>query len=193
MIFMTAHPSEWNSNEVHISVIELQHDVKLLFMITLIKQLRIFSSLGNILGSPGNNMRKMKYDNIKQWIPHLEREGLDGWFSSIENKGAVEFAVINRPDTLKIVECLPVEHDWNNTGYSVDGNIVPKKWGSIYPIFSKSHHIKFILNSRFKPQIEQYLRILDEEGDAEGTALAVLLRNAEITYFDADIHYTKWS
>jgi hypothetical protein len=51
--------------------------------------------------------------------------------------------------------------------------------------------IKLILNSRFKQQIEDYQKQVLEE-DPYGTAFSVLLKNADISYFDAPIEKISW-
>jgi hypothetical protein len=191
VLFMTLHPSEWYIEDSHISVVELQREVSLLFMVKYINRLRIYSSLNNYLGNQNTNLAKMNYENIKCWLPFLKKENLDGWFSSIENKTAIEFAILNDPSVLKIIECLPIKFNWNNTSYNSNMELVPKKWGSKYPISSLTDPIKMIINSRFKEQIENY-QIQIKEQDPDGTAFAVLLKNAEITYIDAHLDTIKW-
>jgi hypothetical protein len=191
VLFMTLHPSEWYSEESHISVVELQKEVSLLFMVKYIHKMRIISSLNNYLGNQNTNLAKMDYEKIKCWIPFLKKENLDGWFSSIENKTAIEFAILNDPANLKIMECLPITFNWNNSTYNNSMELVPKKWGSKYLISSLTNPVKFILNSRYKQQIEDYHKQIKEE-DPEGTAFSVLLKNAEITYIDAPLEIIKW-
>ncbi len=191
VIFMTLHPSEWYAEDSHISVIELQRDVSLLFMVKQIHRMRVYSSLNNYLGNQNTNLAKMSYERIKCWIPYLEKEALDGWFSSIENKTAIEFAILNDPSILKLVECAPIAFNWTNANYNNDMKLVPKKWGNIYTISSLTKPIQMILNSRFKPQIEAYLAQVAEE-DPDGTAFSILLKNANITYIDAPLEEIKW-
>ncbi len=189
VIFMTLHPSEWYSEDSHISVVELQRDVTLLFMVKDIYRMRVYSSLNNYLENE-TNLAKMNYKRIKCWVPFLKNENLDGWFSSIENKTAIEFAIINDPAVLKIIDCLPITFNWSNTNYN-GGILVPKNWGSKYPISSRTFPVKFILNSRFKPQIENYQEQIAKE-DPNGTAFSILLKNAEFEYFDAPLETIKW-
>lgn len=191
ILFMTLHPSEWYLEDSYISVIELQRDITLLFMINQIYRMKIYSSLTNYLKTQNTNLAKTDYNRIKCWIPYLQKENLEGWFSSIENKTAIEFAVLNDPLILKIVECLPIQFNWANTRYSKDMNLIPKKWGTTYPISSLTNPIHMILNRRFQPQIEAYKAQVAEE-DPEGTALSILLKNASITYIDAPVDTIKW-
>jgi hypothetical protein len=191
VLFMTLHPSEWYLEDSYISVIELQRDIKLLFMVNQILKMKIYSSLTNYLKAQNTNLAKTDYNRIKCWLPYLQKENLDGWFSSIENKTAVEFAVQNDPSILKIVECLPIQFNWANTRYSNDMKLIPKQWGSTYPIFSLTKPIHMILNSRFQPQIETYQTQVAEE-DPEGTAFSILLKNAIISYINAPLETIKW-
>jgi hypothetical protein len=187
MVFMTYHPSEWYMNDSHVSVIELQRDVSLLFMVSLIKQMRVYSSLNNYLINE-SNLAKMDYSKVKCWLPFLQKEGLDGWFSSIENKTAVEFAVINDPSILKLVECQPIQFDWKNSSYRND-QLERKNWGNLYTL--STFPVKMILNRRFQQQIEDYQKQIQDE-DPDGTAFSLLLKNAEISYIDAPLKPIRW-
>ena len=191
VLFLTLHPSEWHIENTHVSVIELQRDVSLLFMVKLIRSIRIFSSLNDYLDSNSNNLTKMQYDKIKTWVPHFKEESLDGWMSSIENKTAIEFAVINDPAIIKLVDCLPIQYNWANSTYNNNDELVPKNWGKLYPLYTKEYPVQMHIHSRFRPQIESYKKIM-EESDKLGTAFSVLLDNAEITYFDGPVNVIKW-
>ena len=188
---MTLHPSEWYSEDAHVSVIELKRDVNLLFMVREIHAFRILSALNDFIGTQRGNMIKMDCEKVKKWIPYLQQESLDGWFSSIENKTAVEFAILNDPNILDIVECEPIIFNWNNSTYNNNNALVPKKWGSVYPIHSQTHPISLIINSRFQPQIENYIRRVSDE-DSRGTAFSILLENANITYVNSRLHAFNW-
>lgn len=188
MLFMTYHPSEWYSEDTHVSVIEVQKDVKLLFMISQINNLRIFSSLNQLLEYTNTNLAKMNPEKIKEWIPFLQKEGFDGWLSSIENKTAIEIAIRIDPTILKIVECSPIEFNWKNTNY-INTELVPKNWGTKYPLFSGPFAL--ILNKKFKSQIEKYQKQIANE-DPRGTAFSIFLENAVITYIDVPIQTISW-
>lgn len=191
VLFMTLHPSEWYMEDAHISVVELQRDVTLLFMIRHIRQLRIISSLNDFLGKPNSNLAKMNYDNIKKWIPMLQEESLDGWFSSIENKMTIEFAVMNNDLNLKLIECLPIRYNWANASYNNDMSIVPKNWGTVYSIHTRILPIQMHLHERFRDQIEAYKQKIQDE-DPDGTAFSLLLDNATVTYFSGPIDRIHW-
>jgi len=189
VLFSTLHPSEWYMENAYVSIIELQRDISLLFMVKMIYKLRVISAFNDYLGIPNSNLIKQNYNKIKE--DHLEKEQLDGWFSSIENKTTVEFAIINTPSVLKIIDCVPIRFNWNNSSYANDMTLIPKKWGTEYPISSVEIPIKCILNSRFKPMIEEYQKQISEE-DPRGTAFSILLENADISYFDAPLEKIQW-
>lgn len=191
VLFTTLHPSEWYMEDTYISVIELQRDVSLLFMIKAIHRLRIISALNDYLGIPNSNLQKQNYNKIKEWLPFFHKENLDGWFSSIENKSAVEFAIMNDINILKIVNCIPIRFNWNNSSYNKDMIIIPKQWGTEYPISSIKIPVTFILNRRYKPMIETYRKQIEDE-DPRGTAFSILLENAKVIYFDSPLETIRW-
>ena len=176
-----------------VSTIELQTDVSVLFMVESIRGMRVYSALTTFLGKNGSNLAKMKTENLLKWIPLLQKENLHGWFSSIENKTAVEIALMNDDSVIKIVDCKPLQYNWTNSKYNnVFGSfsLVPKKWGT-YEISTMSRPVKIRLNRRFQSQIEEYQKRVEEE-DLRGTAFSVLLENAEISYFDAPLQKCVW-
>lgn len=190
VLFLTLHPSEWYMEDAHIAVIELQRDVSLLFMIKDIIQMRILSSLNDFIGKSNSNLAKMNYDNVKKWIPYLQNESLDGWMSSIENKTAIEFAIINDSSVLKIVDCLPIQFNWSNSTINNDTYaLIPKSWGTVYPVYSYIYPVKMHIHTRFRDKIEAYKKKIRDE-DPLGTAFSVLLEHADITYFDSEIDKT---
>jgi hypothetical protein len=104
------------------------------FMIHSIHRLRVFSALPDFLDLPFNsNLIKQNTTLLHEWLPHLQMEGFDGWFTSIENRSAVEFAIRSDPSILKIVECSPNQLDWRNSNYR-RGVFIPKSWGTVYSI-----------------------------------------------------------
>ena len=190
MIFTTVHPSEWYSENTYISVVEVQRDIELLFMVSLIKRFRVFSSLNKFLPSDHTNMAKMDYGNIQTWLPFLKKEKLDGWFSSIQNGFTIELAILGSTDCLKIIACNPIQYNWGNSKY-VHDRIEPKHWGILYPISAKHLPWKLILNSRYKSQIEEYTKSIASE-DPFGTSFSIVLENADITYFDSPLEEIQW-
>jgi hypothetical protein len=190
IIFTTFHPSEWyrNSDDV-VSVIELQQDVSLLFMVQGIRHLRIFSALGNLLDKPGTNLMRLRIENLSRFQPWLACEQFDGWFSTKEGKTVVEVALINNPAVYKVVECAPIQWSWNNSTISSDGSLVPKKWGDVYPIVVPTP--RMTLNARFRPQIAAYITEMTHD-DPGGTAFSRILEEADIRYVDAAAALIKW-
>jgi hypothetical protein len=191
VLLLTLHPSEWYMEDAHIAVIELQRDVTLLFMIKDIIQMRILSSLNDFIGKPNSNLAKMNYENVKKWLPYLQNEGLDGWMSSIENKTAIEFGVINDPSVLKIVDCLPIQYNWSNSTINYNdtentSTFTPKNWGTLYPVYSCMYPIQVNIHERFRDKLNAYKKKVQDE-DPLGTAFSVLLENASITYFDGEV------
>ncbi len=187
-LYMTLHPSEWFSNHGYITTIELERDVTLLFMVKQIHKLRVYSSLNNYLGVPNSNLMKRDSNMIKCWIPYLVKENLDGWFSSIENKLAVEFVILSDPSVLKIMKTEPIRVTWYNANYNSNMELIPKNWGTTYAI---SFFSILILNSRFKEQIDSYLQQIKEE-DPDGTIFSILLQRSIIYYIDAPLEEIKW-
>jgi hypothetical protein len=190
MLFLTFHPSEWYRNsEDYVSVIELQQDVSLFFMVQGIRHLRIFSALNTLMNKPGHNLMKMQNDNLTCYKTFLDRERFDGWFSTIEGKTAVEVALVNNPAVYKLVECTPIQWNWINSQIDNNGNPVPKVWGNAYPI--GVHPARLTLNMVFKPQVEAYIAEIKKE-DPGGTAFSRILETAEIRYVDAPVRSIRW-
>lgn len=185
---MTFHPSEWIfNNDVHISVVEIQRDAELFFMVEAIRRGRIFSALRYLLsGAHSNNLLKTNNALVNTWMPKLNEAGFDGWFTSIENKGEVEVAIKNEPGLLKLVECGPVQRDWINAPLGPGETILPKIWGTRYPLKPGRRPIRFYLNRRFESMIEEYKSRAEEEG-LGGTAFSILLGFANVSYFDAPV------
>jgi len=190
MLFTTLHPSDWYAEDIYISVIELQRDIELLFMVSLIHKTRIFSSLNKYLGENNTNLAKMNYGRIKSWLPFLQSEKLDGWFSSIENGYAIELALIHDPTILKILECNPIRYNWTNSKY-VNNSITPKHWGSVYPLSATTIPFQLVLNERYRTQIENYKKLIASE-EPLSTTLSIILENADINYFEGAVDDIKW-
>jgi hypothetical protein len=98
----------------------------------------------------------------------LQKENLDGWLVSIENRSHVEVAIINDPSIFELISFEPLRKNWRN------GNclgVIPecKNWGTLYPISSRSIPVVFHLNEKYRRLIEEY-------------ALQVILENSYIQY-----------
>ncbi len=188
MLFLSIHPSEWhNSNESYVASVQLKRDVKLLFMIQEIRNVRIFSSL-NLFA--GNNLAKTQNNALYTFANKLQAEHFDGWFTSIENGSSVEVALINDPSIYSVIECKPLKIDWKNTNY-INDCLVPKQWGNTYSISSKHLPIELDLHERFRGKIERYIETL-ERNEPFGTAFSILLDNAKIKYHSGKIYDIHW-
>lgn len=188
MLFLSLHPSEWhNSNESYVASIELKRDITLLFMIQEIRNVRVFSAL-NLFS--GNNMSKTQNDSLNVYVNKLNEEGFDGWFSSIENGSSVEVAIVNDPSIYSVRCCDRLEFNWKNTNYNNNG-LVPKQWGSKYPISSQTIPIELDIHERFRDKIDKYIEMM-HRNEPYGTAFSILLDNAHIKYHSGKIHNVKW-
>ena len=191
MVFLTIHPSEWyGSGELVVSVVELKQDVSLLFMINDIRQMRVFSSLDEFIERPGNNLAKMRTDNLRRYVPFLRKESFDGWFSTIKAGTAVEIALINDSALYAITSCSPITWDWRNSKY-IGERLIPKHWGNAYTVSTRTHPAKLTLNAAFRSKIERYMSTVATD-DPFGTAFSVLLQNACIEYIDAPVERIQW-
>jgi hypothetical protein len=190
VFFLTLHPSDFHTSENNIAVVELLRSVSLVFLIENLKTLRLYSAINRLLNIPRGNIRKMETKYLKEWMPHLQKEHLDGWLSSIEGKATIEFFIINTPGTLKLIECKIGEPDWMNSYYE-NGELILKNWGSLYPIKSLDIPITAHLHSRYKHIIEHYMANIESQ-EPNGTTLYMLLKNAHITYFDSNTPLVKW-
>ena len=190
-IFTTLHPSDWYCEDCFVSTIELLREVTLFFMIGRIYKLKLQSALHNLLDTPRINMIKMNKQKIKEWIPFLEKENLDGWFSSIESKTSIDFVLRNDNSIFKLVNCAPITFNWINSYYK-DNSLISKSWGEEYPISTFTHPVRFILHSRFKTQIELDREQIEKE-DPYGTTFYILLNNARIDYIDIPLQKISWS
>jgi hypothetical protein len=130
MLFCTFHPSEYTGNNKYLHYVKIKKDISLLFMISDIKDIKIYSALNDLIEHPNKNLAK-KHDYILKILEmDLKKENFDGWFSSIENKANVEVALNNNKDIYEIIETKLLQHNWNNGHYDED-NIILKKWGKI--------------------------------------------------------------
>jgi hypothetical protein len=98
MLFCTFHPSEYTGNNKYLHYVKIKKDISLLFMISDIKDIKIYSALNDLIEHPNKNLAK-KHDYILKILEiDLKKENFDGWFSSIENKANVEVALNNNKD-----------------------------------------------------------------------------------------------
>jgi hypothetical protein len=182
MIFFTFHPSEWSGfpDEV-ITKVELTKTVRLFFMVKTINRLKIISllnTLTNSLDTPYKNLNKQYNINLKCYIPYLEAENLDGWFSTIENRTAVEVALINKPSHFKVLSTSKSNQTW-----VVDSNY---KTNILFPLYTRQFPIKLHIHRKYKEAIDDYMK------QKSYLIFQFVLENAQIEYFDGPDKDILW-
>ena len=70
MLFCTFHPSEYTGDNKYVHYVKIKKDISLLFMIEYIGNIKIYSSLSNIINHPNKNLAK-KYNDILQIIADI--------------------------------------------------------------------------------------------------------------------------
>ena len=182
MMFFTFHPSEWSGfpDEV-ITKVELTKTVRLFFMVKTINRLKIISllnTLTNSLDTPYKNLNKQYNINLKCYIPYLEAENLDGWFSTVENKTAVEVALINKPSYFKVLSTSKTNRTWIlDSDYKNNLN---------YPLYTQQIPIKLHIHKKYQEAFDDYMR---REHDF---VFQIVLENAQIEYFDGPDKDILW-
>jgi len=151
VLFCTFHPSEYTGNNKYLHYVKIKKDISLLFMISDIKDIKIYSALNNLIEYPNKNLAK-KHDYILKILEiDFKKENFDGWFSSIENKANVEVALNNNKDIYEVIETKLLKHNWNNGHYDDENKIILKKWGKIK---ISTIEIPIILNINKKYEIK---------------------------------------
>lgn len=175
MLFLVFHPSEWHNDTI--VKIKLNKPIQVLFMIDDIRKFLVYSLLSSITNKTTNrsNLNKQDDRNLKCYIPYLKAENLDGWFTSIENKSAVEVAIINNPTYYTVINSGKGEYQIDNFKLNVN-----------FPIYTKDYPVIININKRYKRNIEKYM-----DSDHE-YPFQIVLENAQITYFNAAIKPIFW-
>lgn len=192
MLFCTFHPSEHDGINDYITYVRLKKNVILLFMIERFRKTYIFSSLNAFTNHPNLNLAKKNDNNLKSFVKELKNESFDGWFTSIENKGGVEVALINDNSLFEIIKTEEFTRNWRN-GNNLNNVIMTKNWGAKYPICSIKYPVVFKINSRFQKFIEDYINYGLKSKFPYEYVLQVILQNAQIYYhlteFDGKIEW----
>jgi hypothetical protein len=183
MLFCTFHPSEWNSYAPYITFIKLKRDVKLLFMVDEIVKNRVLSNLNSFTNHKNGIMAKRHNNILKLFATKLKKEKFDGWFTSIEDKPAVEVALINNDDIFEAVKTEELKRNWRNGNIKKDGSYKLKKWGKKYIVSSISKPIYIKLNIRYKQQIKNYIKYCVSSGFPFEHVFHVILNNAVIEFY----------
>jgi hypothetical protein len=186
MLFCTFHPSEFDGINDYITYVRLKKNVILLFMIDRFRKTYIFSSLNTFTNHPNLNLAKKNDNNLKSFVKELKKEQFNGWFTSIENKGGIEVALINDNSLFEIIKTEEFTRNWRN-GNNLNNVITTKNWGTKYPICSIKYPIVFKINSRFQKFIEDYISYGLKSKFPYEHVLQVILQNATIYY-----HLTKF-
>jgi hypothetical protein len=162
LIYTIFHPSEWiGYDSEYIVRIRLKRDIEVLFFITGFRKHYVLS-----------NQEEKK---STEFLEKLEKENLDGWLASIENRSHVEVAIMNDPTIYEVISFEPLRKNWRN-GNSLGGIPECKNWGTLYPISSRTIPIVLTLNEKYMRLIEEYIQYGSEY------ALQVILENVNIQY-----------
>lgn len=180
MLFCTFHPSEWEGlDHEYISFVRLLKHTKLLFMVSHFSKRRVISGLQIVAEQPNiSNLSKQSHSFLMEIIPKLEKEGYDGWFSSIENKGYTEVALLNRDDVFKVEKTEKLVKRWRNSNNL--HRIVLKNWGTNYPI---GKTIVLNLPISYQTKIHTYQEYSSKARTPNDFVFEILLHNAIIHYF----------
>ena len=192
-LFCSFHPSEWwNLNEIVLRV-QLKRDVRLLFMIKDFRKAHINSSL-NELSNNGDYLSKLK--NMRKYCfrEYLLKEDFDGWFSSIENRTAIEVALLNKKNTYEIISKVSLLNNFSNLLNRNNRNnlLANKKWGDLYKISSIDYPLIFNINERYKEKIKEYINYCLNFGFINDFVFQVILENVIINYHKYNYEKISW-
>ena len=184
MLFCSFHPSEYTGDNKYLHFIKIKRDLSLLFMINDISDIKLYSSLNDIIEHPNKNLAK-KHDYIlKIMVKTLIKENFDGWFSSIENKSGVEVALNNKKDIYEVIDTIPLKHNWINGHYNNNDNneiIVKKNWGKL-KICTIENPIILNINKKYKKLIKKYKDYEIKSKFISEYIFQIILDNAIINY-----------
>ncbi len=192
-LFCTFHPSEWwNLNEILLRV-QLKRDVRLLFMIKDFRKAHINSSL-NELSNNGDYLSKLKNTMKSCFRDYLLKEGYDGWFSSIENRTAIEVALLNKLNSYEIISKESLLNNFSNLlNRNYRNNLLTnKKLGILYNISSIDYPLIFNINELYKEKIRKYLDYCSMFGFVNDFVFQVILGNAVINYHKYNYEKIDW-
>ena len=181
MLFCTLHPSEYGMIGDYLTIIKLKKKVSLFFMIEDCKKARIYSALSILINHPNCNLAKKHKDQLIIFSKELKKEGFNGWFSSIENKGTVEVSLINNQNLYEVIKTEDFTNNWKN-GNINDNKINIKNWGKKYEICTIQNPVIMNLNSRYENIIQKYIEFEIESKLMNNYVFQVILKNAVIKY-----------
>jgi hypothetical protein len=164
LLYTIFHPSEWiGYDSEYIVRIRLKRDIEVLFFISGFRKQYVLS-----------NQDEKK---SAEFLEKLQKENLDGWLASIENRSHVEVAIINDPTIFEVISFEPLRKNWRN-GNCLGGIPECKNWGTLYPISSRTIPIVLHLNEKYKRLIEEYIQYGLESKYPFEYAFQVILENA---------------
>jgi hypothetical protein len=168
LLYTIFHPSEWiGYDSEYIVRIQLKRDIEVLFFISGFRKHYVLS----------NQAEKKSITFLEK----LEKENIDGWLASIENRSHIEVAILNDPTIFEAISFEPLRKNWRN-GNCLGGIPECKKWGNLYPISSRLLPVVFQLNKIYKLLIEEYIQYGLESKYPFEYAFQVILENAIIEF-----------
>lgn len=182
MLFCTFHPSEYTGDNKYVHFIKIKKPLSLLFMIDSIKNIKIYSSLNQIIDHPNKNLAKKHNYVLEMVVNELKKETFDGWFSSIENKGFVEIALINDKKIFEVIDCQILNRNWRN-GNNANNQITVKNWGKKYEICTVKNPVTLNINQKYEDIIIKYKEYQKKSNFPLEYIFQVILENAIINYF----------
>ena len=183
MLFCTFHPSEYGMIGDYLTLIKLKKKVSLFFMIEAFKKARIYSALSTLTNNPNANLAKKHKDQLIIFSNELKKTGFNGWFSSIENNGTVEVALINIENVFEVIKSEDFINNWKN-GNINSNKINVKDWGKKYEICTITNPIIMNLNRRYENMIHKYIEFEIESKLINNYVFQLILKNAIIKYHD---------
>jgi hypothetical protein len=164
LLYTIFHPSEWiGYDSEYIVRIRLKRDIEVLFFISGFRKHYVLS-----------NQEEKK---SPEFLQKLDKENLDGWLASIENRSHVEVAILNDLTIFEAISFEPLRKNWRN-GNCLGGIPECKNWGNLYPISSRTIPIVLHLNEKYKRLIEEYIQYGLESKYPFEYAFQVILENA---------------
>lgn len=194
MLFLTFHPSDY-PHFTYVTQIKLTRDINVLFMVDPYNKMgiKLFPLLNKLIKT-GNNLSKQLDTNLRCYVKQLQKDELDGWFSTIEGSHPVEVALINDSTLYEIINIEEYKNNmieayttYNNTEQSVT---IPTNWGTAYPISTIENPLSLYINSKYAELIHEIELFTEKNGIF--FPIQVILQNANISYFEKEIPKITW-
>ena len=164
LLYTIFHPSEWvGYDSEYVARIQLKRDIEVLFFITGFRKHYVLSN--------------QEEKRSPEFLEKLQKENLDGWLASIENRSHVEVAIINDPTIFEMISFETLRKNWRN-GNCLGGIPECKNWGTMYPISSRT--IPIVYFKKYRRLIEEYIQYGLESKYPFEYAFQVVFENATI-------------